>query len=99
MKDYDAYLFDWDGTLARTLEIWLEEIYRQFKEHGLEITPEENAFHFGNLKVPLLYGLPERELAHFIALTDAAAWARLPGCLLYDDALDVLHNLKKQGKK
>jgi phosphoglycolate phosphatase-like HAD superfamily hydrolase len=23
MKEYDAYLFDWDGTLARTLDIWL----------------------------------------------------------------------------
>lgn len=99
MKDYDAYLFDWDGTLSCTVEIWLEEIERQFAAYGLSITREENARHFGNLNSPLLFGLPEDQLSEFQSGIDKAAQARLYACPLYDDATTVLNSLKSEGKK
>ncbi|HEV7454195.1 MAG TPA: HAD family hydrolase [Candidatus Saccharimonadales bacterium] len=100
MKDYDAYLFDWDGTLARTLEIWLDVLYEQYQVYGLQkITRVENAHNFGDLRACLRYGLPEEKLEEFIDVTDKEAWVRLPGVLLYDDVKPMLNHLKARNKK
>ncbi len=99
MKQYDAYLFDWDGTLARSLELWLDEIYKQFCAYGLKITKKENARLFGNLKSPLLYGLPEHLLSQFQEEINAKVKAQLLNTPLYDDAKTMLEALHAQGKK
>ncbi|HKU18951.1 MAG TPA: HAD family hydrolase [Candidatus Saccharimonadales bacterium] len=99
MNHYNAYLFDWDGTLARSLEVWLDSIYQQCEKYGVEVTREENARHFGDLEWPLLYGLPKHRLSEFIADSDAAAQKRLPDVPLYDDAKTLLETLHAQGKK
>ena len=99
MNDYDAYLFDWDGTLARTVEIWLSEIAKQYAIYGLTISDAENARLFGNLKAPLAYGLPQEKLSEFQEGINTAVKDRLPDVPLYDDAHAMLHGLKRQGKK
>lgn len=62
MKDYDTFLFDWDGTLARTVELWVDQIYKRYGEYGIPISKADNAREFGNLKSPLKYGLPPHKL-------------------------------------
>jgi pyrophosphatase PpaX len=99
MKNYDTYLFDWDGTLARTIEIWLSEIARQYTAYGLTISEADNARNFGNLKSPLQYGLPMQQLSEFQEGINAAVKVRLPDVPLYDDAHETLVALKQQGKK
>lgn len=99
MKDYDAFLFDWDGTLARTLELWLEEIYKQHGVYGIEITRSQIARDFGNLKAPLQYGLPHEKLSEFQEGVNDAVRVLLPDVALYDDAADMLRHLKAEGKK
>jgi len=99
MKDYDAYLFDWDGTLARTVEIWLSEIAKQYVAFGMAISEADNARDFGNLKAPLKYGLAVERLSEFQEGINAAVKVRLPQVPLYDDADAMLRALKAKGKK
>lgn len=99
MKDYEAYLFDWDGTLARTVEIWLEEIKKNFYAHGIEISDADNARHFGDLNAATLFGMPKEKIPEFTRQNQAAAIARLPDAELYDDCLEVLRALRQSGKK
>lgn len=99
MKDYDAYLFDWDGTIARTLEVWLSEIYKIALIYGLNVTPSDVAKNFGDLSWSLKYGLPEAVLEHFLEETLQAVLPQLPGAPLYDDVTRVLTTLKQRGKQ
>jgi pyrophosphatase PpaX len=99
MTEYEAYLFDWDGTLARTVELWLEEIYKEYEVHGLTITRAENARHFGNLKAPILYGLPPENISLFQEAVNQRMKQQLPNAALYEHAVEMLHQLKAQGKK
>jgi len=98
MNDYDTFLFDWDGTLARTVELWLQEIHKRYQEYGIEITEQENARQFGNLKAPLEYGLPVHQLSEFQEGVNTVMHSLLPGVGLYDDATVMLRKLKDNGK-
>jgi pyrophosphatase PpaX len=99
MKNYDAYLFDWDGTLARTLEIWIDQLHVRYGEYGLPVTKEQAAQGFGNLKAALGYGLPPQHLSEFQEGVNAQVKKRLPDVPLYDDAFAMLTSLKSEGKK
>jgi len=99
MHDYDAYLFDWDGTLARTLELWLQEIYAQCQAYGLTAGPADVAREFGDLKWPLRFGLPEHLLHTFQSGVNDHVQTRLPNVALYDNAYDMLMQLRQNGKK
>lgn len=48
MKQYDYILFDWDGTIAKTLDIWME---------ALRGTLEKRGYNFTNAQVGADYGL------------------------------------------
>ncbi len=41
MKRYDYILFDWDGTLARTLDIWLEALKAALLKRSYTLSDEE----------------------------------------------------------
>ncbi len=99
MNHYDAYLFDWDGTLARTLEIWVEQLHVRYGQYGLPVTKEQAAKGFGNLKAVLAYGLPPDQLSEFQEGVNDAVRRRLPDTPLYDDADAMLRALKDKGKK
>lgn len=99
MNDYDAYLFDWDGTLARTLEIWIDQIYIRYGEYGLPITREQVAKDFGDLSAAVTYGLPPHQLTEFQEGVNQAVKRQLPDVPLYDDAATMLAALKARGKK
>lgn len=38
---FKSIIFDWDGTLARTLELWLEGYHASFKQRNLNFNSEE----------------------------------------------------------
>jgi HAD superfamily hydrolase (TIGR01549 family) len=41
MQHYDAYLFDWDGTLADSHGMWLRIMHSQLERYGLHLTDQE----------------------------------------------------------
>jgi pyrophosphatase PpaX len=99
MKEYDTFLFDWDGTLARTLELWIEQIGVQFDAYGLKATKAQLVRDFGDLKSPLKYGLPEHLLTGMQEAVNEAVRRRLPDVPLFDDADVMLRLLKAKGKR
>ncbi len=55
MKDYKCYIFDWDGTLANTLEVWFQAYVKLFRQYGVDLSYKdiaENAYgdQFGCIK-------------------------------------------------
>ena len=99
MNNYETFLFDWDGTLARTVELWLQEIHKRYQQYGIQISAADNARHFGNLKAPLLYGLPAHQLSEFQEGVNEVMATLMPSVSLYDDAAVMLRKLKEQGKQ
>lgn len=98
MSTYDYILLDWDGNLAKTLDIWLESCRQPFEKRGLKLTDRQIGASFGGLKTHLeqwgIYDVDE-----FIDEMDRASIAMMPSAELYPDALEVLEELHKRGKK
>jgi pyrophosphatase PpaX len=97
MKQYDYILLDWDGNLAKTLDLWLNIFRQVLDEEGFYPTDEEIAGSFGKtdeffakIGVKDPEGLYER--------ADQIGRKRLPNVELYPDALEVLQYFKDQNK-
>ena len=97
MNDYGAYLFDFDGTLARTLDLHLSIRRRVLEAHGLHPSDEELAASLGKLDQALAdWGLDVKAVGGEM---DKLVEQRLPDVDLYPGAADMLKRLKDSGKK
>lgn len=101
MKKYDLYLFDWDGTLGRTLELWLNVIHDQFKRHGIiDITDSDVVESLGRLKpVAERLGMQPEQLESFLAAVQKDANTLALDVALYEGASELLDTLKNSGAK
>lgn len=101
MKDYDAYLFDWDGTLADSHPLWYELFQGQLRRYGIESDEMEIAKKlFGRYEVGIReYDVPEEDIPALIEEVKAVAPKRYPLVDMFPNAKKVLETLKKRGKK
>jgi pyrophosphatase PpaX len=99
MKQYKTFLFDWDGTLVRTLELWIDQIGCQYEAYGLSATKAEIVRDFGDLKAPLKYGLPKHQLSEMQEAVNKEMRRLLPEVAMFDGAEMMLRHLKSQGKQ
>ncbi len=98
MSKYQYILLDWDGNLARTLDIWLEACRTVIERRGVFVSDQEIASSFGAWRKHLeKWGVKDIDSADEEA--DKVAQEKLPGTELYPDALYVLGELKLRGKK
>lgn len=97
MKQYKNYLIDWDGCLAKTLEVWLEGYRETFDEFGIHPTDEEITYQFGNLKGPSDLGVDN--LDDFISRLMSRMESNLKDVELYPEASLLLGRLKDRGVK
>jgi HAD superfamily hydrolase (TIGR01509 family) len=101
MKDYDAYLFDWDDTLAKGNEMWIDLIRDLLEPHAIHLTDNEMAskilgrWHAGMSEL----GFSDAEIERMGMEIEEAAKVRYPLINLYPYAADVLAELKRQDKK
>ena len=96
MKKY--VLLDWDGTLAKTLDIWLDACRSAINMQRVSKSDEEIGSSFGQFPQFLkTWKVENIQLA--IEETDKIAKKKLPDVELYPDALFVLDELKKRSKK
>lgn len=96
MKKY--VLLDWDGNLAKTLDIWLSACRAAIEKQGIYKTDEEIGSSFGKFTDHMKqWNVPNIEQA--IVDADNIAKKELPEVELYPDALLVLEKLKKRGHK
>jgi len=96
MKQY--ILLDWDGNLAKTLDVWLQACRAPLEKRGLTLTDEEVARCFG-MPVERFTEWGITDIDDAIDEMDEMAVRLLPDVELYPDALEVLESFKKLGKK
>jgi len=98
MKKYEYILFDWDGCLAMTLDIWLEAFKEVFAEY--KIFPSEHeitSLAFVNWEGPRKFGIEDTEL--FKSKMKKKVGEKNEGVLLYDGVLDTVKKLKSKNMK
>lgn len=91
-------LFDWDGTLARTLEVWLETFRDAYSSVGVDLTDKQIGAQFGNWNAPSELGVVEEDVPAYTKELEKVH-ARLDSVTLYDGAYEVLSRLKSSGHK
>lgn len=101
MKNYEAYLFDWDGTLARTLDVWLELKREELSRNNLYPSDSEIIEKtFGRAREGMLeLGVPSNDIDNFMTRIHESAHKLVPKAPIYENAESVLGELKAQGKK
>ncbi len=98
MKKYEYFLFDWDGNLAKTIDIWLDAVRFFAKKEGLKVSSDEIANSLGNFNESFAnWGI--KDVEKMIHDVDKLAKQKLPQAALYPDALEVLEKLKAKNKK
>lgn len=96
MKQY--ILLDWDGNLAKTLDVWLDACRIPLEKRGLSLPDEEIATCFGApVKRFGEWGISDVDTA--IEEMETIAKANLANVALYPDALEVLERLHNDGKR
>ena len=99
MKNYEFILLDWDGNLAKTLDIWLDATRVPLTNRGINISD--------NQIVMQCFGRPYEGYAELgindvdVAIYEMDMYAKefMPEVELYPDALFVLEQLRSMGKK
>jgi len=98
MKEYRYILLDWDGNLAKTLDVWLEACRIPLEKRGLKLSDTEIAASFGLFEEQVKkWGFAD-EVDAIANEADEIAAKKLPHVELYPDALEVLGRLKESGK-
>jgi phosphoglycolate phosphatase len=90
-KQYTHVLFDWDGCLASTFDVWLSASQDILRRYGIDATPEEIFLAFGKNGIMLYFDIPDPAARQAELVADATA--RLQDVALYPGAKDALLDL------
>lgn len=97
-KRYDYFIFDWDGCLAKTLEVWLEASKQELaRENITHFSDKEICRYIGSRDATKVLGFkdPDASMKRLIA----NGTELLKTVELYDHAAETLEMLKKKDKK
>lgn len=94
---YEYYLFDWDGCLAKTLEVWLDSYREVLTTYGKTPTDREIAHHFGDWGLYSYFDVEDFEEAN--TRTADLVRQKMKTVELYDGAKELLQALDAKGKK
>jgi HAD superfamily hydrolase (TIGR01549 family) len=98
MKKYQYILLDWDGNLARTLDIWLASLKASLEQRGHFLSDVEIGADFAAFKERMQdRGIADLDV--IIEEADVLSYTKIPDVELYPDTLEVLEYLHKAGKK
>ena len=98
MKSYKYILLDWDGNLARTLDIWLEALKAPVRRRGHNLTDEQIGANFTIFQERMkLLGI--EDIDAMVAEADEIATKEVPNVELYPDAIATIEELHKAGKR
>jgi pyrophosphatase PpaX len=98
MKHYNIVLLDWDGCLAKTLDIWLDTYKQTFAEYNLY--PEDGVIIqqvFGDWNGPSKVGVTN--IDEYTQKLLARVNEKYPSVQLYDNVFNVIESLRNKGKK
>ena len=92
----DTILFDWDGTLAQTLEIWLQTLKEAYAKANVYPEDKDISSRFGNWDAYIELGVEPKNIDLYNQHLETV-YDKLEKVKLYPGAKDVLEHLKKQG--
>lgn len=98
MKRYDYVLFDWDGTIARTLDIWMEALKEILGEKGYNFTSEQIGADYGLFR-SRFSNLGEDALNGIIDEALTLSNKNMPSVKLYEGHLELISLLKQNNKR
>ena len=99
-KQYDAYLFDWDGTLAQTIEIWINGLRVAYQHFGVNLSDKKLAASLGDWGAAAKNGVAESDVPEFNRILMEAG--QNGGALtppLFPGVLEAIERLKQDAKK
>jgi pyrophosphatase PpaX len=97
MKTYNYVLLDWDGNLAKTLDIWLDAVRTVLAKHGHHPDDYDIAGSFGAF-IQYLTDLGIKDVQATYDEADQIAKKTLPDVQLYPHAIDLLKYLREHHK-
>jgi pyrophosphatase PpaX len=98
----ELFLFDWDGTLARTLETWLDNYHQALFAIGMQVTDDQVIASFGISLTDAAQKLgvfDSIKIDKFRDIVKVLAEQRNPVTELYPGAVELLEKLSSLGKK
>lgn len=98
MKKYKYILLDWDGNLARTLNLWLDALRVPLEKRGYSFTDEQIGANFTVFR-QRMNALSVGDIDTIIEEADEIVTRDYPNLELYPDALVTLETLHTAGKK
>lgn len=99
MQHYDIFLFDWDGTLMDSTAIWLGVVREGLAEQGFDVPDREILERLGDLDRTRELGLNEKQILKLREWARTRAKVLMLDAPLFPKASEVLHTLKRHGKK
>jgi pyrophosphatase PpaX len=98
MKSYKYVLLDWDGSLARTLDVWLAALKAPLQARGYDLSDAEIGANFAIFEERMIArGIAD--VAAIIAEATQIATREVPNVALYPQAVATLKDLRRSGKK
>lgn len=98
MKKINTILFDWDGTLAQTLEVWLQTFKEAYAKVGISPTDKEISSRFGKWDAYIELGVEPKDVETYNQHLETV-YEKLEEVELYPGAEGILSELKKRGYK
>ncbi len=97
-KNYSLVLLDWDGCMAKTLDIWLEAYQQTFAEYNIYPTVDEITQQvFGDWNSPSKFGITN--IDKYTQKLLARVNENYLKVQLYDNAFSVIESIRNKGKK
>jgi pyrophosphatase PpaX len=94
----NTILFDWDGTLARTLEVWMKTFQEAYASVGMNPSKKRIAAGFGNWTSHVEMGVKPEDIEEYEAKLEVV-YERLEHVQLYPGASEALNKLHDMGYK
>lgn len=95
MKKYKYVLFDWDGCLAKTLEVWLEVFQEELRQREIVVPDTAVAAKLGHRDLGEHFGVKDDEF--FVSTVIEKAHKKLQQVELYEGATRLLRYLQSDG--
>jgi len=89
-------MFDWDGCLAQTIEVWLKAFAEELALRGIEASKKDIAYKLGHRDLAAYFGVKDEAIFNKAAI--GRAKEGLVRVSLYDGAIELLHGLKSRSK-
>lgn len=97
-RKIDTILFDWDGTLAQTLEVWLQTFKEAYAKVGVHPSNKDISSKFGKWDAYIDLGVDPKDFETYNQHLEVV-YERLEKVELYPSAKEVLLQLKNDGFK